>query len=348
MRGYGVVSSIILYISCGAGTVALTKLPAEEYSNTAKVAETRALLPLLHAAWLRWFSVRRDVYRLLGVRNTEELIHIIVDVSKCKARDEWLAKFSEVLRNIVTEAEAREAEKQLEELASEGVWVTPFVSRLYPCELLRYPAHGDYLYPPLMLYWMGARIDPNMRPAIAVVGTRTCSNEGRRIAYEIGRTLARHGFILVTGLAECIDAEAARGALEEGGIVIGVRPWLRPLSLPRESRRLLNYTRSNLVVVSENSYKPRRGSFKRLYFLRNRIIAGMAKLVIVVEARPNGGSMHQIELALKRGKPVTIYEPRQKDTPYYEAYKQYLSKGARSFKDLHELEVILDSIKLKS
>jgi len=319
--------------------VVLANPPMEEHRDASEIMES--LAQLLHIAWLRWPTVKHTIYSFLGVKNTEELIQRIVDVRECRVRSSWLTRFYEALRRVVPDA--KEAQRQLEKLAAEGVWVTPFTSKFYPCELLRYPAHGDYLYPPLMLYRLGVHLNPNEKPAVAVVGTRKCSGEGRRLAREVGRILARHGLILVTGLAECIDAEAAQGAVEEGGIVIGVRPWLKPLSLPQESKRLLSHIHNNLIIVSENPYKTSRGSIKRLYFLRNRIIAGMAKLVIVVEARPDGGSMHQIELALKRGKPVAVYEPPP-GTPYHEAYRQYRGKGAKPFKTLKELVDSLQAI----
>lgn len=310
--------------------------PVGEHSGACSVEE--ALLSLLHAAWLRWLRVRRVVYGFLNVGNTEELIQEVMDVKECRVREGMLARLYEALVRAVPKDQVEEARRHLEGLAREGVWVTPFYSRCYPCELLRYPAHGDYLYPPLMLYWLG-RVDPNERPAVAVVGTRRCSSEGRRLAREIGKMAARHELILVTGLAECIDSEAARGALEEGGTVIGVRPWLKPLSVPREAKPLLRSLGDGLAIVSENPLRPS-GNVNRLFFLRNRVIAGMAKLVIVVEAMPGGGSMHQVELALKRGKPVAVYEPSP-DTPYYEAYMQYCRRGAKSFKALEELEEII-------
>lgn len=317
--------------------MALTNTPVEA-GRRGDDGAAESLLPLLHAAWLRWPVVRRSVYRVLGVANTEELIRRVVDTEECRVRDSELARLQEALERVV--ADTREAREQLESLAERGVWVTSFTSKEYPCELLRYPAHGDYLYPPLMLYWLGARVDPNERPIVAVVGTRRCSAGGRRLARAIGGLLARRGLMLVTGLAECIDTEAALGALEEGGIVVGVRPWLLPLSLPAESRRLLRSLRGGLVVASENPWKPARGSIKRLYFLRNRVIAGMAKLVVVVEALPAGGSMHQVELALKRGKPVAVYEPPH-GTPYWQAYRHYREKGAIGFNSLAQLDEII-------
>jgi len=60
----------------------------------------------------------------------------------------------------------------------------------------------------------------------------------------------------VTGLAECIDASATLGALEAGGLAIGIRPWLKPLQLPGESRRLLEVYGDRIALASEHYIKP--------------------------------------------------------------------------------------------
>ncbi|CCC80918.1 DNA-processing protein DprA [Thermoproteus tenax] len=276
--------------------------------------ETREYVTLLHGAWSKWDRIKRLVYRELGVRNTEELIRRFVDVESCRPLD--VETLASALRKFV-------------EPADPGAFATPFFDPRYPCELLRYPAYGDVLYPPLMLYW-SREFNANERPAVAVVGTRRCSSWGRKTARELGRALASRGYAVVTGLAECVDAEAARGALDAGGIVVGVRPWLRPLELPRESAPLAK----RVVIVSERLEKPR-GDVRRLYFLRNRIIAGMAKAVVVVEAREGGGTMHQIELGLRRGKPVYIMKPASED--YLPAYKAFLEKGAEEVEDIAQL-----------
>ena len=298
---------------------------------------------LLHAAWTNWLRVREFVYRRVGVKNTEELIQIIVNIENFTIKTDKLELLYKALREIVGN-DIERAKKSIEQLCKEGVVLTPFVNDYYPRELLRYPTHGDYLYPPLLLYWIGLTFNPNEAPIIAVVGTRRCSEHGRKLAYEVGCLIANLGAILCTGLAEGAGNAATRGALEHGGKVIGVRLWLKPLSLPSESKLLLKYLGQRLTITSENSWKfvSRKKDIDRLYFLRNRIIAGMSKLMIVVEAWPDGGSMHQIELALKRGKTVLIFEPKP-GTEYYKAYMKYVSKGARKISTIEELKEYLES-----
>jgi DNA processing protein len=175
---------------------------------------------------------------------------------------------------------------------------------------------------------------------VGVVGTRDCSEWGRRVAWETGRLVVQAGFTLVTGLAECIDASATLGALEAGGLAIGIRPWLKPLQLPGESRRLLEAYGDRIALASEHYTKPPL-SPKMLYYMRNRIIAGMSDLVVVVEARPEGGSMHQITWSIKYGKQLAIYEHPDPESEYHKAYQRYRSYSRtvilKTVEDLREL-----------
>ena len=303
------------------------------------------VLHLVHTAWCLWRRVRKYVYYRLGVSNTEELIKRIIDVSTCRPDERRLEEFLNVLREVV-ERRVSSSVIKIEEVFKSGVDVVPFFSRSYPCELLKYRSLGNVIYPPLILYVRNL-VDMNSKPLIAVVGTRECSKWGREVAFRIGELVAKKSYTLVTGLAEGIDASATEGALKVGGWVIGVRPWLSPLSLPNEARKILEYSPSRISVVAETYSKPKvrsKSDVAYLYYLRNRIIAGMSKVVVVVEARnkPHSGSMHQIELALKRGKPVIIMEHPERGGTYWEAYRRYVSKGAIPAKDPEEVVGIID------
>jgi len=87
--------------------------------------------------------------------------------------------------------------------------------------------------------------------------------------------------------------------------------------------------RDRVVLAAEHFRKPSIRTLRMLYYLRNRIIAGMARLVVVVEARERGGSMHQVEWALKRGRPLAIFEHPDKDSIYYRAYLKYVEYYSR-------------------
>lgn len=191
----------------------------------------------------------------------------------------------------------------------------------------RYCPTGLYVTPPVSL---------NMR-FIAVVGARECSAWGREVAWESGSIIASEGFTLVTGLASGVDVSASLGALETGGLVVGVRPWLKPLNLPSEAREVLRYHYGRVVITSEHYIRPT-AKVETLYFLRNRLIAGMAELVVVVEAKPGGGSMHQITWTLKQGKPLAIYKHINERSTYYRAYEEFIKhKGVIILKDVDDL-----------
>jgi len=256
----------------------------------------------------RWLEFKR----LIGVNNVDELIDRIL------ANRSLLGEIRKVIyaryRGALDEAVAL-----AEELKREGVAFIPFYSPDYPEALRRYRLEAP-VYRPLGLY-VRPPVSLNGR-FVGVVGTRSCTKWGRGVAWETGRLVAQAGFTLVTGLAECIDASATLGALEAGGLAIGIRPWLKPLQLPLESRRLLEAYGDRIALASEHYIKPP-VSPRMLYYMRNRVIAGMSDLVVVVEARPEGGSMHQITWSIRCGKQLAIYEHPDPKSEYYKAYQRY-------------------------
>jgi DNA processing protein len=235
-----------------------------------------------------------------------------------------------------------DAARLVGQLEREGVGFAPFHSPGYP-EALRGYRLGGALHRPLGLFTRPLAVLP---PCcyVGAVGTRSCTRWGRRAAYEVGRVVAEAGFTLVTGLAECVDAGAVLGALEAGGAAVGVRPWLKPLLLPRESRRLLE-RHGGLTLASEHYTKPPTASPGRLYYLRNRVIAGMSELVVVVEARPGGGAMHQVEWSLKYGRRLAVLEHPDAGSEHHKAYETLAGAGATALKTPEDLRWLLEELK---
>jgi DNA processing protein len=278
----------------------------------------------------RWLEFRK----LIGVNSVDELIdRILADRSLLDGVRKVIYTH---YRGILSEAAAL-----AEELKREGVAFIPFYSPDYPEALRRYRLEAP-VYRPLGLY---VKPPVSLRSRfVGVVGTRDCSEWGRRVAWETGRLVVQAGFTLVTGLAECIDASATLGALEAGGLAIGIRPWLKPLQLPGESRRLLEAYGDRIALASEHYIKPP-ASPKMLYYMRNRIIAGMSDLVVVVEARPEGGSMHQITWSIRYGKRLAIYEHPDPKSEYYKAYQKYKNyNGTVVLKTTEDLRELLERL----
>ncbi len=127
------------------------------------------------------------------------------------------------------------------------------------------------------------------RPRVAIVGTRSASPQGLADARELGAFLADAGITVVSGLAIGIDGAAHRGALDAGGLTVGVVATGLDVTYPRRHRDLYAQVREHGLVVSEHGYgvQPRGERFPP----RNRIIAALADVVVVVEAGRRGGAL---------------------------------------------------------
>ena len=187
-------------------------------------------------------------------------------------------------------------------LAQRGVGVTWWGSRDYPAVLLNDPQ------PPGVLFWLG---NPEVleRPAVAIVGTRNATPDGRAVAYELGRDLAAAGICVVSGLALGIDGAAHAGslkAIEDGapGAAVGVAASGVDVPYPRRHVRLWAQMAAAGLILSENL--PGRPAQAWRFPSRNRVIAGLVRMVVVVESHAKGGSLITAEAALERGVEVRV------------------------------------------
>lgn len=159
------------------------------------------------------------------------------------------------------------------------------------------------LVSPHLLYLRGgARIDEVARQAVAVVGSRASSGYGEAVARELGAGLAGRGWSVASGLAYGIDGAGHRGALAVGGACLAVLPCGPDQIYPQGHRRLADAVLEHGLVVTE---QPCGRSARRHRFLsRNRLIAGLSRAVIVVEAGLRSGSLNTAGWAEELGVPV--------------------------------------------
>jgi DNA processing protein len=137
---------------------------------------------------------------------------------------------------------------------------------------------------------------------VAVVGTRKPSEPGRRAAWELGRGLAAAGVTVVSGMAFGIDAACHRGALEGGGCAIAVLASGADRASPATHRALHSELRSVGTVISEMPWGA--APWPWLFPARNRIMAGLAEMTVVVEAAPRSGSLITAAFAESLDRPV--------------------------------------------
>jgi DNA processing protein len=184
-------------------------------------------------------------------------------------------------------------------------------------------AWGDPRYPRLLLeianppplLHVAGRVELLRAPAFAIVGSRNASAQGARDAYHFAHALSGAGLAIVSGLAMGIDAAAHRGGLANGGSSIAVMGTGPDLCYPADNAALAAALARDGCLVSEFPLgtAPRAGNFPR----RNRLISGMSKGVLVVEAALGSGSLTTARRALEQDRdvfaiPGSIHSPLSK------------------------------------
>lgn len=183
-----------------------------------------------------------------------------------------------------------------------GVRVTWWGGPQYPKALVNDPE------PPGVLFWRG-RVECLDGLCVAIVGTRNATPDGRGSAFELGRDLAEAGVCVVSGLALGIDGAAHGGALSAvragaPGRTVGVAASGVDVPYPRRHTILWRDVTRAGAIVSETP--PGRPAQAWRFPSRNRVIAGLTSMVIVVESHMYGGSLITAEAALQRGIEVRV------------------------------------------
>lgn len=156
--------------------------------------------------------------------------------------------------------------------------------------------------PPKRLYYLG-RINFEKKPLLAIVGTRRCSDYGKKLCLDFTKELVRAGFVIVSGLARGIDAFSHKICLENKGETLAVLGSGLEKIYPRENLRLAEeIINSSGGIISE--YPPKTPPNFYHFPERNRIIAGLAWGVLVIEAREKSGALITANWAFLEKKPV--------------------------------------------
>ena len=135
---------------------------------------------------------------------------------------------------------------------------------------------------------------------VAVVGARKASKYGKTVAYNIGRKLAEHGLVTVSGMAFGCDSQAHLGALAAGGKTIAVFGCGVDICYPPSNRELMNKIAENGLIISE--YPPGIHPTSFTFPARNRIISGISEMVVVAEASLSSGSLITAGFAAEQGR----------------------------------------------
>lgn len=212
-----------------------------------------------------------------------------------------------------------------------------------------YPIADGVPHAPAVLFVEGDRPAVFSAPRVAVVGTRAASVHGLADAWELGAFLGAAGVSVVSGLAIGIDGAAHHGALQaaEAAERNGARTPAGPIGVvatgldivyPRRHRVLYERVRRHGVLVGEQPFgvPPGRGRFP----IRNRIIAALADVVVVVEATLSGGSRITADRALDYGRPV-LAVPGSRRNPAAAGCNALLADGAQPLLDPSDVLIAL-------
>ena len=188
----------------------------------------------------------------------------------------------------------------------------------YPSELL------DLAHPPAEVFVLG-RASALARPRVAIVGTRNSTAYGERVARTLTRSLVRAGVSIVSGMARGIDAAAHRSALEESGNTVAVLGTGVDVPYPVGHRVLHRTIADRGLVMAENP--PGTRAYQGAFPKRNRIIAALAPVTIVVEAGFRSGALNTAGQALELGRTVAAV-PGPIDSDQSRGSNQLLRDGA--------------------
>ncbi|MGH8931668.1 MAG: DNA-processing protein DprA [Egibacteraceae bacterium] len=177
-------------------------------------------------------------------------------------------------------------------------------------------------------------------PSVAVVGTRQPTWDGRRTAARLSRLLASRGVVVVSGMARGIDQAAHYGALEAGGLTVGVLGTGFGVDYPYGDGALRERVAASGGLVTE--LLPGVGPRPRNFPWRNRILSGLADITVVVEARERSGALQTARLAAAQGRDV-LAVPGSLNQPTARGPLDLIRDGAQP---LTRLEDVLEALSL--
>lgn len=207
---------------------------------------------------------------------------------------------------------------------------------------------------PKMLYFYGKMPENRLkmdgsggleRPkTLAIVGTRKPTRYGEGIAYELAKEAAKRGAVVVSGMAFGIDAAAHRGALDGGGVTVAVLGTPIDYIYPRAHRGLAErIIESGGCVMSELA--PGAEYFPKTTFLqRNRLISGLADVVVVPEAAERSGSLNTAAHALEQGRDLFVV-PGDIQRAMSKGCNKLIKQGAEPYTEVEDVLRVLFPMK---
>jgi DNA processing protein len=234
---------------------------------------------------------------------------------------------AEIAGSILSDQDFPAVDATLEWVALDGNTIVTLADDDYPRLLLEIPD------PPAILYLRG-RCELLARPSLAVVGSRNATPQGVSNAEQFARSFSAAGLTIVSGLALGVDAAAHRGGLDRAGSTIAVLGTGADILYPQRNRALAERIAREGLIISEFALgtPPHGGNFPR----RNRIISGLARGCLVVEAALASGSLITARLAAEQGREVFAI-PGSIHSPHAKGCHALIKQGAKLVESAQDL-----------
>lgn len=259
---------------------------------------------------LDYFGNTRDIWKA-----TEKILMSIDGIGPVNAEKICAAKDEDQLKGWIYELEEKEIQ---------------YISRMNT----QYPFLLKQIYsPPLGFYVKGDMPDENIEK-VSIVGARKCSDYGKTCAHKIAKDLAKCNIAIVSGMAKGIDTASHKGALDGFGPTIAVLGCGLDVCFPKENRALMDRIAAHGCVISE--YPLGTQPYASHFPQRNRIIVGLSKIVVVIEAGIKSGALITADLALDENRDVFVL-PGEVTSPFSKGTNELIKNGADVITDANDI-----------
>jgi len=180
--------------------------------------------------------------------------------------------------------------------------------------------------PPKSIYWQGQAPSSWLdMPKVAMVGSRKVTPYGKAVTTKLATDLVRAGVVIISGLAYGVDITAHQAALAAGGVTVAVLPAGLDSIYPAAHTNLARQITRRGSLVTE--YPDNTITYPGNFIARNRLISGLADVLLITEAALKSGSLHTARFALEQGKTVMAV-PGNITSPFSEGCNNLIKSGA--------------------
>lgn len=282
--------------------------------------EQAAVLALVRASTGEWYQTADVIAEAGSARRLLDGEPVIMSAER--------EQHARQLVSRVTPADLARAQALIDRVTSQGVRLITIVDKDYPENL-----NLIFNRPPFI--WVRGRLEARKLRAIAVVGMRQATQEGRAAAAGLARGLAQANVSILSGLARGIDTAAHTAALDAGGTTVAVigTGILAPVYPPENEELARRIVDNGGAIVSQfwPETPPQKINFPR----RNMVMSGMAAGTVVVEAAATSGAKMQARLALEHGKRLFLPESLVADQDWASRYAT--RPGVTVVRDLNDI-----------